>query len=92
MPHLPLNVLHISAVPLKPGAVRRPEATPQFTKPRPSLRAAGLMKRERMLLSRIGLPSLTYWKTRSFGPSYLTTLYFRTAFPTRTDTVLFFSA
>ena len=45
-----------------------------------------------MLLSRIGLPSLTYWKTRSFGPSYLTTLYFRTAFPTRTDTVLFFSA
>ena len=28
MPHLPLNVLHIGAVPLKPGAVRRPEAAP----------------------------------------------------------------
>ena len=28
MPHLPLNILHVGAVPLEPCAVRRPEATP----------------------------------------------------------------
>jgi hypothetical protein len=40
-----------------------------------------------MLLSRIGLPSLTDWKTKSSGPSDLTTLSFRTARPAFTQTV-----
>src|SRR5690242_15642430 len=35
----------------------------QFTNPIPSLRAAGLMCRVRMLLSRVGLPGFTDWNT-----------------------------
>ena len=59
----------------------------QFTNPRPSFRLVGFMKRVRMLLSRIGLPSRTLWKTRSSGPSDFTSLYFRTASPAFTSTV-----
>src|ERR1700733_2926030 len=51
----------------------------QFTQFNPNFRAAGLMKRVRMLLSRIGLPSLTVCNLRSFGPSDLTARYLRMA-------------
>ena len=40
----------------------------QFTKSIPSFLAAGLMNRHRILLSRIGFPSLMDWKTKSSGP------------------------
>ena len=45
----------------------------QFAR-RPSFFAAGLMNRFRMLPSRIGFPVHTDWKTKSSGPSALTTL------------------
>jgi hypothetical protein len=65
--------------PLPPSSARACEVRRhrQFTKPSPIFLAAGLMCRLRMLLSRIGAPSLTDWNTRSSGPSALTTLYRR---------------
>ena len=46
----------------------------QLIQGRPSLRAAGLMCRDRMLLSLMGEPVLTDWNTRSPGRSDFTTL------------------
>src|SRR5215472_18372615 len=59
----------------------------QFTQPRPTARAAGLMCRERMLLSRIGAPFFTDWNTRSSAFDDFTRRYFRLARPALTVTV-----
>src|SRR5690349_14672231 len=59
----------------------------QFTHPKPSARAAGLMWRVRMLLSRIGAPFFTDWNTSSPGSQDLTTRYLRIARPALTVTV-----
>src|SRR5215472_2474595 len=45
--------------------------TNQFTQGISSLRPAGLIHRDRILLSRIGFPDFSDWNTRSSGPSDL---------------------
>src|SRR5437588_550180 len=78
----PASIIHVALEVLKHR---------QLTHSKPTARAAGLMKRVRMLLSRIGLPSLTDWKTRSRGLADFTTRYLRLARPARTVTVSVFS-
>ena len=53
----------------------------QFTHSKPMGREAGLMKRVSILLSRIGLPSLTDWKTKSSGRGFHNLVLRTVAFP-----------
>ncbi len=86
-------------VPVRPSRRRRPSSARsrdvrrllQFTQGNSIDRAAGLMNRTSMLLSRSGPPDRTPWKTRSSGPSDFTTLYLRIALPALTSTVSPFS-
>src|SRR5215472_15049864 len=71
----PASIIHVAR------EVRRQR---QFTNSSFAARAAGLMCRERMLLSRIGAPFLTDWNTKSFGFGDFTTRYFRLARPALT--------
>jgi hypothetical protein len=70
----PASIIHVALEVLKHR---------QLTHSKPTARAVGLMKRVRMLLSRIGLPSFTDWKTRSRGLADFTTRYLRLARPAR---------
>src|ERR1051325_8894735 len=59
----------------------------QFTNPGFTARAAGLMWRDRMLLSRMGAPFFTDWNAKSSGFEDFTTRYSRLARPALTMTV-----
>ena len=74
----PASIIHVAR------EVRRQR---QFTNPSFAARAAGLMCRERMLLSRIGAPFFTDWNTKSSGFEDFTTRYLRLARPALTVTV-----